>query len=78
MNRKERAKQINKFFQLMTEKMDLSDDEKLEVSDLFEKYDDKKIYNTGKVLKRKNEDGKVELVKVLGDKKLQVLEKSKK
>lgn len=77
MNRVEKAKQVKRFFQLMTEKMELSDDEKLEISDLFEPYNAKKTYPSGKTLKRKGEDGKIELVKVLDNKKLQVLEKSK-
>ena len=73
MNRKDRAKQIKRFFELMTEKMNLTDDEKLEIPDLFEEYNENKTYDVGKTLKHKGQ-----LVKVSDDKKLHSLEKSKK
>lgn len=77
MNRKERAKQINKFFQMMSEKMDLSDDEKLEISDLFEEYKPDKTYSVGKTLKQKDKNGNVTLVKVLEDKTLKIIKGKK-
>ena len=77
MNRVKRAKQIKRFFQIICEKLDLTDDEKLEISDLFETYNPDKTYSVGKTLKKTDNQGNITLVKIKEDKTLQIIKGTK-
>ena len=68
MDREQKARQIAKVFQLAVSKMDLTEDEAAEVSDMFEPWEVGKNYLAGKRLKHgENKDGAARLYEVKKD-----------
>lgn len=67
MNNKEYvAKQMNRFFQIMAQQMELDDEVAMEIADLYEPWEIGKSYTVGKILKYGvNVDGETQLYSVI-------------
>lgn len=62
------AQQMNRAFQFMADSLTLSDEQKMEIADLYEPWAYPKNYKTGKILKfGVNADGETQLYTVLQD-----------
>lgn len=60
------AQQMNRFFQIMAQQMELDDDKAMEIADLYEAWEVGKNYSVGKILKYGvNADGETQLYSVL-------------
>lgn len=60
------AKQINRFFQIMSQQMNLDDSVAMEVADLYPEWETGKAYEVGKIVKYGvNSDGDTQLYKVI-------------
>lgn len=60
------AKQMNRFFQIMAQLMELDDETAMEIADLYEPWETDKAYAVGKILKYGvNSDGETQLYSVL-------------
>ena len=60
------AKQMNRFFQIMAQQMELDDEKAMEIADLYESWEVGKSYAVGKTLKYGvNADGETQLYSVL-------------
>lgn len=60
------AKQLNRFFQIMSQQMGLDEQTAMEIADLYEPWEVGKLYPTGKILKHgKNSDGETQLYTVI-------------
>lgn len=60
------AQQMNRFFQIMAQQMELDDDKAMEIADLYEPWEVGKNYSVGKILKYGvNADGETQLYSVL-------------
>lgn len=60
------AKQMNRFFQIMTQQMNLDEATAMEIPDLYEPWEADKAYPVGKILKYGvNSDGETQLYSVL-------------
>lgn len=62
------AKQMNRFFQIMAQQMQLEDTVAMEIADLYPEWESEKAYTTGTILKYgTNADGETQLYSVLQD-----------
>lgn len=60
------AKQMNRFFQIMAQQMELDDEVAMEIADLYEPWEVGKSYGVGKILKYGvNVDGETQLYSVI-------------
>lgn len=60
------AKQMNRFFQIMAQQMNLDDETAMEIADLYEPWEAGKSYTIGKIVKYgTNADGETQLYSVL-------------
>ena len=60
------AQQMNRFFQIMAQQMNLEDSVAMEIADLYESWVEGKAYTTGTILKYgTNADGETQLYSVL-------------
>lgn len=60
------TKQMNRFFQIMAQQMNLDDETAMEIADLYEPWEVGKSYAVGKIVKYgTNADGKTQLYSVL-------------
>jgi hypothetical protein len=60
------AKQMNRFFQIMAQQMNLDDETAMEIADLYEPWEVGKSYAVGKIVKYgTNADGETQLYSVL-------------
>lgn len=60
------AKQMNRFFQIMAQQMNLDDETAMEIADLYEPWEAGKSYAVGKIVKYgTNADGETQLYSVL-------------
>lgn len=60
------AQQINRFFQIMAQQINLEDEVAMEIADLYEPWVEGKVYTTGTILKYgTNADGETQLYSVL-------------
>ena len=60
------AKQMNRFFQIMAQQMELDDEKAMEIADLYEPWEVGKTYSVGKIVKYGvNADGETQLYSVL-------------
>lgn len=60
------AKQMNRFFQIMAQQMNLDDETAMEIADLYEPWESGKSYAVGKIVKYgTNADGETQLYSVL-------------
>ena len=65
-NKEAIAMQMNRFFQIMAQQMDLDDETAMEIPDLYEAWDVGKAYEIGKIVKYGvNVDGETQLYSVL-------------
>lgn len=67
MNKKEyAAQQMNRFFQIMSQQMDLDDSTAMEIADLYPAWEPGKAYTAGQIVKYGvNADGETQLWKVV-------------
>lgn len=60
------AKQMNRFFQIMAQQMELDEEKAMEIADLYEPWEVGKTYSVGKIVKYGvNADGETQLYSVL-------------
>lgn len=60
------AKQMNRFFQIMAQQMELDEEKAMEIADLYESWEIGKAYDIGKIVKYGvNADGETQLYSVL-------------
>jgi hypothetical protein len=60
------AKQMNRFFQIMAQQMQLDEETSMEIADLYEAWEVNKAYAVGKILKYGvNSDGETQLYSVI-------------
>jgi hypothetical protein len=60
------AKQMNRFFQIMAQQMQLDEETSMEIADLYEAWEVNKAYSVGKILKYGvNADGETQLYSVI-------------
>lgn len=60
------AKQMNRFFQIMAQQMELDEEKAMEIADLYESWEVGKAYDIGKIVKYGvNADGETQLYSVL-------------
>ena len=65
-NKKLIAQQMNRFFQIMAQQMNLAEDVAMEIADLYESWEADKAYSEGKIIKYGvNKDGETQLYSVL-------------
>lgn len=65
-NKKFIAQQMNRFFQIMAQQMNLADEVAMEIADLYESWEADKAYSVGKIIKYGvNKDGETQLYSVL-------------
>ena len=60
------AQQMNRFFQIMAQQMELDDEKAMEIADLYEPWEVGKAYSVGKIVKfGVNADGETQLYSVI-------------
>lgn len=60
------AQQMNRFFQIMAQQMELDDEKAMEIADLYEPWEVGKAYSSGKIVKfGVNADGETQLYSVI-------------
>ena len=60
------AKQMNRFFQIMAQQMELDEDKAMEIADLYESWEVGKAYDIGKIVKYGvNSDGETQLYTII-------------
>lgn len=65
MNKELVAQQMNRFFQIMSQQLDLDDSAAMEIADLYPAWETEKAYTVGQIVKYgTNQDGETQLWKV--------------